>query len=60
MNSQSAPRLTLALVDHTPDQRAFAAGYLLAGDLSKGGIIAELLYGGVGIGSSSAITWVEQ
>ena len=40
-----------------PYQRALAAGYLLAGDLSKGGIIAELLYGGVGIGSSSAITW---
>jgi len=40
-----------------PFQRALAAGYLLAGDLSKGGIIAELLYGGVGIGTSSAVTW---
>lgn len=40
-----------------PYQRALAAGYLLAGDLSKGGIIAELLYGGVGIGASAAINW---
>ena len=40
-----------------PYQRALAAGYLLAGDLSKGGIIAELLYGGVGIGASAAVTW---
>ena len=40
-----------------PFQRALAAGYLLAGDLSKGGIIAELLYGGVGIGPSAAVTW---
>ena len=39
-----------------PYQRALAAGYLLAGDLSKGGIIAELLYGGVGIGASAAVT----
>jgi len=40
-----------------PYQRALAAGYLLAGDLSKGGIIAELLYAGVGIGPSDAVTW---
>jgi uncharacterized protein YkwD len=40
-----------------PYQRALAAGYLLAGDLSKGGIIAELLYGGVGIAPSAAISW---
>ena len=40
-----------------PYQRALAAGYLLAGDLSKGGIIAELLYGGVGTGPSDAVTW---
>ena len=40
-----------------PYQRALAAGYLLAGDLSKGGFIAELLYGGVGIGPSAAVTW---
>jgi len=40
-----------------PYQRALAAGYLLAGDLSKGGIIAELLFGGVGIPASSAVTW---
>jgi uncharacterized protein YkwD len=40
-----------------PYQRALAAGYLLAGDLSEGGIIAELLYGGVGIAPSAAVTW---
>ncbi|MGD0753196.1 MAG: CAP domain-containing protein [Anaerolineales bacterium] len=40
-----------------PYQRALAAGYLLAGDLSEGGFIAELLYGGVGIGPSVAVTW---
>jgi len=40
-----------------PYQRALAAGYLLAGDLTKGGIIAELLYGGVGIAPSDAVTW---
>jgi uncharacterized protein YkwD len=40
-----------------PYQRALAAGYLLAGDLTKGGIIAELLYGGVGISPSDAVTW---
>jgi uncharacterized protein YkwD len=40
-----------------PYQRALAAGYLLAGDLSKGGIIAELLYGGVGISPSDAVNW---
>jgi uncharacterized protein YkwD len=40
-----------------PYQRALAAGYLLAGDLSSGGIIAELLYAGVGIGPDAAVTW---
>jgi len=40
-----------------PYQRALAAGYLLAGDLSNGGYIAELLYAGVGIGASAAVTW---
>ncbi|MGA2490874.1 MAG: LysM peptidoglycan-binding domain-containing protein [Anaerolineales bacterium] len=40
-----------------PYQRALAAGYLLAGDLSKGGLLAELIYAGVGIGPSAAMTW---
>ena len=40
-----------------PYQRALAAGYLLAGDLSSGGFLAELLYAGVGIGPSAAVTW---
>jgi uncharacterized protein YkwD len=40
-----------------PYQRALVAGYLLAGDLSSGGILAELLYAGVGIGPSAAVTW---
>jgi len=40
-----------------PYQRALAAGYLLAGDLTKGGVIAELLYGGVGISASDAVSW---
>jgi uncharacterized protein YkwD len=40
-----------------PYQRALAAGYLLAGDLSKGGVLAELLYAGVGIGPSDAVNW---
>ncbi len=40
-----------------PYQRALAAGYLLAGDLSQGGFLAELLYAGVGIGPSAAVTW---
>lgn len=40
-----------------PYQRALAAGYLLAGDLSEGGFLAELLYGGVGIGPSIAVAW---
>ena len=40
-----------------PYQRALASGYLLAGDLSHGGFLAELIYAGVGIGPSSAVTW---
>lgn len=40
-----------------PYQRALAAGYLLGGDLSNGGFIAELIYGGVGIGASAAVDW---
>jgi uncharacterized protein YkwD len=40
-----------------PYQRALAAGYLLGGNLSNGGFIAELLYGGVGIAASAAVSW---
>jgi uncharacterized protein YkwD len=40
-----------------PYQRALAAGYLLGGDLSNGGFIAELLYGGVGIAAPAAVNW---
>jgi len=39
-----------------PYQRALAAGYLLAGDLSKGGFLAELIGAGVGKGPSDVVT----
>ena len=39
-----------------PYQRALAAGYLLAGDLSQGGFLAELIGAGVGKGPSDVVT----
>jgi uncharacterized protein YkwD/LysM repeat protein len=42
-----------------PYQRALAAGYLVAGDISGGsvGYLAELLYGGVNVGAQEAVEW---
>jgi len=39
-----------------PYQRALAAGYLLAGDLSEGGFLAELIGAGVGTNASDVVT----
>ncbi len=41
-----------------PYQRALAAGYLLAGDITtSGGYLSELLYGGIGISAQDAVNW---
>lgn len=44
--------------DSLPFQRALAAGYLVAGNITTSvGFLSELIYGGVGISAEDAVNW---